>query len=249
MFIFKKILTPFLIPPGLFIAIIIVLGIWFFYKNQKKIAYGYIIIAAVFWLASMKPVSDLFLSKLEYHFVLPESFSADVVIVLGGGMKDDVPDFSGNSALNSAGLERVFAAARIVKKKKIPIITSGGAVFSRKAESEVAKRFLMDIGISGDEIIVENKSRDTYENALFSRKICLERGFNRVVVVTSAFHMPRTAMIFKKVGFEDIVYYPTGYRTSKKPKYYFTDFLPGDMQNLSVAIKEYIGLAYYKIFY
>ncbi len=249
MFIFKKILTPFLIPPGLFIAIIIILGIWFFYKNQKKIAYICISISMVFWFSSIRPVTDIFLSNLEYKIDLPKTFSADVVIVLGGGMKDDVPDFSGNSALNSAGLERIFTAARIVKKKNIPIITSGGAVFSRKAESEVAKRFLMDIGISGDKIIVENKSRDTYENALFSRKICLERGFNRVVVVTSAFHMPRTAMIFKKVGFKDIVYYPTGYKTSKKPKYYFTDFLPGDMQNLSVVIKEYIGLAYYKIFY
>jgi uncharacterized SAM-binding protein YcdF (DUF218 family) len=249
MFILKKILTPFLVPPGLFIAIIIIMGIWFFYKNQKKIAYICIFISMSFWFASMKPVSDIFMSRLEYHFDLPSSVKGDVIIVLGGGMKDNVPDFSGNSALNSAGLERVFTAARISKKKNIPIITSGGAVFSKEAESEVAKRFLMDIGISADKIIVENKSRDTYENAVFSHKICLEKGYKKVIVVTSAFHMPRTAMVFKKVGFEDIVYYPTGYKTSKNSEYYYMDFLPGDMQNISVAIKEYIGLIFYKVFY
>ncbi|MCK5358218.1 MAG: YdcF family protein [Elusimicrobiales bacterium] len=249
MFILKKILTPFLIPPGLFITIIMVAGIWFFYKNQKKSAYTYIIIAAVFWLASIKPVTDIFMSKLEYHFALPASFDGDVIIVLGGGMQDNVPDFSGDAALNSGGIERVFTAARIAKKMNIPIIASGGAVFSRRAESEVAKRFLTDIGIAPEKIIVENKSRDTYENALFSREICLKQGYKKVIVVTSAFHMPRTAMIFKKAGFENVVYYPTGYKTSKKSKYYYVDFLPGDMQNLSVAIKEYIGLVYYKVFY
>ncbi|MCG2724802.1 MAG: YdcF family protein [Elusimicrobia bacterium] len=234
---------------------LIILGIWLFYKNQKKISYWCIFIAAVFWFASIKPVSDIFLSKLEYYFVPPKSFSGDIVIVLGGGMKENVPDFSGNSALNSAGLERVFTAARINKEKDIPIIASGGAVFSpwrgqaKKAEAEVAKRFLMDIGIAGNKIIIENKSRDTYENAVFSRKICIERGFKKVIIVTSAFHMPRAAMIFKKVGFEDNVYYPTGYKTSKESKYHYTDFLPGDMQALSLATKEYLGLIFYKLFY
>ena len=249
MFVLKKILTPFLIPPGLFIAALIILGIWFFYKNRKKISYICIGIAAVFWLAGIKPVSDIFMSKLEYRLVPPKNFSGDVVIVLGGGMKENVPDFSGNSELNSAGLERVFTAARISKKKNIPIIASGGAVFAKKAEAEVAKRFLTDMGVSGDKIIVENKSRDTYENAVFSREICIERGFKKAILVTSAFHMPRAAMIFEKAGFKDIVYYPTGYKTSRDPEYYYTDFLPRDMKELSMAVKEYFGLVFYKVFY
>ncbi|MBU2529896.1 MAG: YdcF family protein, partial [Elusimicrobia bacterium] len=66
MFILKKILTPFFIPQGLFILILMVCGVWFFYKKQKKIAYIYAVIAAIFWFSSIKPVADIFLTKLEY---------------------------------------------------------------------------------------------------------------------------------------------------------------------------------------
>ena len=249
MFVLKKILTPFLIPPGLFIFLFMVVGIWFFCKNRRKMSYCWFFMAAILWLASIKPVGNFFMSPLEYSYIPPKSFSGDVIIVLGGGMKENVPDFSGSYALSSDGLERAFTAARINKKTDLPIILSGGAVFAKKSEAEVGKRFLTDIGIPGDKIIIENKSRDTYENAVFSREICIERGFKKIILVTSAYHMPRAAMIFKKIGFKDIVYYPAGYKTSKPFNYYYPDFLPGDTRDLSSAIKEYIGLVFYKIYY
>lgn len=235
-------------PVGLIALISTGLGMWSL-RTKKSSSYGYFLIAFIIWFFSITPVENFLLAPLEYKHTPPFRVAGDVIIALTGGIKEKAPGISGDFSLNGDSGERTFAAVRIYKKTGIPMLVTGGAVFSEISEALVAKRFLMDVGIPEKDIIIEEKSRDTMESAAYSKKICDEKGFKKIILVTSASHMPRAVWSFRKAGFEEITPFPAAYKSSKNPVYYYRDFLPGNLRDSSCAIKEYLGLIFYKIFY
>ena len=117
----------------------------------------------------------------------------DVIILLGGGVYDGVPDFSGIGRPSDRALPRVITAARLQKRLNLPVIVCGGAVFEKfTKEAPILKRFLTDLGVSEEKIILEDRSRDTHENAKFTAEICSKMGYKRPILVTSAFHLKRS---------------------------------------------------------
>lgn len=253
MFVLKKIITSFIIPPGIFILILFVLGFWFIYRKKKFPGICFFSISVLMWVFSTTPVSDLLLRPLEYKYPLPDLATPqvakgqeDVLVVLSAGIKEGVFDFSGNSTLTEEGLERTVTAFRLQKKLNIPVIVTGGIVFSTQSEASIAKRFLIDLGVPENKIILEEKSRDTMESALLVKKICDAKKFRTVILVTNAYHMPRSMMMFKKAGMVPIPY-PCGFKTSKTPVYYFRDYLPwsGSFGNTARALKEYLGILFF----
>ena len=195
----------------------------------------------------MKPAGDLALSGLEYSYLPPADLKADAVVLLGGGILEGVPESFGVPELSSVSLERSIAAAGIYKRYKLPVIASGGAVRSSGPEAAAIKKRLVSLGVPQEKVLTEERARDTRENAIFSKKICEEKGYTKVVIVTSASHMRRAVWSFEKAGFKDAVPYPAAYKTSKSPAYYFLDFLPGSGENLRTALHEYLGLVYYAV--
>ncbi len=91
------------------------------------------------------------------------------------------------------------------------------------------------------------KSMDTKENAIFTQEICRAHNWNKIVLVTSAYHMPRSMLLFRRF-FKDIVPYPTDYKSLRKT-YDYWSFLPDPerMAETAAAMKEYLGIAYYKL--
>jgi len=162
MFILKKILTAFLIPPGIFISLLICSGIWLFFRKSWKAGFLNCLIGIFIWLLSLAPVSDMMLRGLESGFKIPESPSGDVIILLGGGVYDEAPDLSGIGAPSGEMSGRIITAVRLQKKLDIPIVVSGGIVFDgRKAEAVIVRRFLIDLGLPSDKIIMEDRMRNT----------------------------------------------------------------------------------------
>ncbi len=248
MFFIKKVLTPFLIPPGCFITLSFFVALYFFVKREKKNVLVFLLLSGLIWVVSIKPLADFFIHPLEYRYLRPDNLSADVIIVLGGGITENVPDLSSTSFLKNDALARLVEAFRIYRRTGAPIMCTGGKVFSDRSEARVAAEILKDFGVKESGIIIEDRSRDTYENAKYSFKICSEKGFSDIVLVTSAYHLPRAVMAFEKAGFKNIKPFGAAYKSTLKPQYRFCDFLPGQLQDFSSALREYFGLIFYKIY-
>ena len=250
-FILKKIITPFLLPPGLFILLLISSGTFFIRRNNRQTGIFNIAIGVLIWLISTAPVSQLLLRGLEADFQIPQNPPGDVIIILGGGIIDKVPDLSGIGEPSEIMLGRIVTAVRLQKKLKIPIIISGGKVYKNKsAGAPIIKRFLIDLGINENSIIVEEESRDTIENAEFTKEICLAFGFKRPIILTSAYHLKRSQIAFERVDIKPILF-PASFRTKKNANFSWYSFLPsaGNLMLVSIAIHEYLGILYYKILY
>ena len=115
-------------------------------------------------------------------------------------------------------------------------------------KGHIVKRFLVDLGVPSEEIIIEDKSRDTFENAKFTQEICVRLGFKNSILVTSAYHLKRAIMTFEKVGLE-VLPFPAGFKSWQGKNYRWKSYLPGDFSTASIATKEYLGLVFYKFVY
>lgn len=248
-FIFKKALTPFFLPPGIFVSLLLLSGYVFFRRKKRKAARIHIILGLVLWFFTIAPVSDSLLSSLESGIKIPDNPKGDIIILLGGGVYEGADDLTGIGAPSEEMLTRIITAVRLQKKLDIPIIVSGGSVFTgKKAEAPIVKRFLIDLGVPDNMVIVEDKSRDTIENAKYSLELCKRFDYKDPVLVTSAFHMKRSVMSFAKVGLK-VMPVPTGFKTWPDKKYVWEDYLPHRIEGMFLGMREYMGLFFYKILY
>lgn len=244
MFAFKKFIAPFVLPPGIFIVILILSGLSFLRKSWRA-GLLCIFVGAALWLLSIGPVSGALMRGLESGLTMPANPRGDVIILLGGGIYDNVRDLTGAGSPTEDTLARMVTVVRLQKRLNIPVIVSGGAVFPwKKAEAPVDRRFLMDLGVPGDQIIMEGRSRDTFENAKYVKEICEKRGFKDPILVTSAFHMKRSLLIFRHFK---ITVTPVPVELSPwDKKYGWPDYLPGDLGVARTACHEYAGILYYE---
>lgn len=233
-------------PPGIFVALAFCLAALQFKKHRKQslLWAGF---ALLLWAGSLGPVGNRALAGLEYVYLPPEDLKADAVIVLSAGIKETAPETFGSAALSNLSLERAVEAARIYRRYKLPLLITGGAVFSRGTEADAIKKQLVSLGVPAANIFTEGRSRDTRENALFSKPICDEKGFKRIALVTSAYHMRRAVWTFEKAGFKEVVPWPVGYSSSIRTRSYWMDYLPGSSDTLRKAIQERLGLLFYRL--
>jgi uncharacterized SAM-binding protein YcdF (DUF218 family) len=106
---------------------------------------------------------------------------------------------------------------------------------------------LENIGIGKDRLIVERDSRNTYENALFTKQLVTPKPGERWLLVTSAYHMPRSMGIFRKAGF-DVEAYPVDWRMSGRDGLFsFTNVGTDGLGRTEVAVREWIGLLAYRL--
>lgn len=246
LFFLKKLITFCVIPPGILIVFLIISA--FILKKRWRVFN--VFLAIVIYLISIEPVKDMFILPLEDAYRVPSSESikaCDAYVVLGGGLNENAPDLTGDGQLGSESLPRVIDAYRLYRMEKKPIILSGGKVYGNKPEAQVAKKFLISLGVAEKDIIAEENSKDTFENALFVKEILDKYGLKRIVLITSAFHMKRSVQLFKKhISF--VLPYPTGYRTSRS-HYNVISYMPNgeNIAFVAYSIKEYLGILFYRL--
>ncbi|HPU28820.1 MAG TPA: YdcF family protein [Syntrophorhabdaceae bacterium] len=246
LFFLKKLVTFCIVPPGIVIILLIVTA--FLIKKRWKILN--IILALVLYSISIELVKDMFIIPLEDAYKVPPVEAIknyDAYVVLGGGINENAPDLNGEGQLSSESLPRVVDAYRLYKMERKPIILSGGRVYGEKPEAQIAKKFLISLGVNEKDIITEENSRDTYENALLVKEILEKKGLNRIILISSAFHMKRSVQLFKK-HFSHILPYPTGYRASRS-NYNVLSYMPNgeNIAFVAYSIKEYMGIMYYTL--
>jgi uncharacterized SAM-binding protein YcdF (DUF218 family) len=248
-FLLKKVLSAFILPPGIFILLSLFFCAFFLFRRQTGAALTNLFLAILMWLLSISPVSDALLRGLESGYAMPDNPHGDVIVLLGGGIYENVEDLTGKGIPSGEMMGRLVTAVRLQKRLGVPIIVSGGKVFDNMApEAEVDKRFLVDLGVPPGKIILEDKSRDTIENAINTKKICDRMGFRKPILVTSAVHMKRSLFSFRKAGLT-VVPLPANFRTWNRRKYYWHDYLPEDFSAAQAAAHECLGLLYYRLAY
>jgi uncharacterized SAM-binding protein YcdF (DUF218 family) len=191
----------------------------------------------------------LMLKPLEERFQRPQPPAAiDGIVVLGGGFEGAINLARGGYELNKAGDRFVEAAVLARRYPDAKIVISGGlgsVLLDGEEDATTASRLLTALGVAPERLVLEGKSRDTYENALFSKELVAPKPGERWLLVTSAFHMPRSVALFEKAGFA-VIPWPVDYRTSGKEGVgFFTDNTADSLQNTTMAIREWIGLVAY----
>ena len=251
MFLLKKLVTPFILPPGFFILVLLLSGAFLIFRHHRKLGIFNLVIGLFFWIFCSAPFANFLIGSLESEFEIPQDINGDVIILLGGGSIDSVPDFSGYGIPTDSMIGRIVTAVRLQKVLDIPIIVSGGKIPKNKSsEALIAKRFLVDLGVEEDQVLIEEKSRDTYENAKHTKEICLKNDFKKPILVTSASHLRRSLLSFRKVGM-DIMPYPANFKSKRHNTYQLRHYLPrsSSLSRTSSALHEYLGILFYKLAY
>lgn len=235
-----------LITPPAISLIFILLGL-FLLGRWKWTARGLITLGLLsLYLLSTPFFMDPISASWDYRYPMPdlEQQDAQAIVVLGGGRRAAI-EFGGET-LNRYAMERVRYGARLHKETGLPILVTGGIV-SQGIESEAAlmERFLEELGIQAQWL--EEESRTTYENAVYSAPILEAAGIDRILLVTHGVHMPRSVWSFQQAGVA-VIPAPTVFEHSESKNPY-TDFLPqaGTLYGTTQLLHEWLGLAWYKL--
>ncbi|MFA5052202.1 MAG: YdcF family protein [Patescibacteria group bacterium] len=149
-------------------------------------------ISVLLLVATYTPLNTLLVKPLVHD---DQPIPSDVIIILGGGINTDT------HSLPWGVEERVAKGVSLFKDGYAPkIIVSGGIThYGGESESEVMAPYAEMLGVPAEEIIQEDRSKDTHTNALYSTEIMRDHGWQRAIIVTSDFHSSRACRIFKKV--------------------------------------------------
>jgi len=250
-FLVGKIVGSLLMPPGLFVLLALA-ALWPVFAGRRKAAISVLTVSVIATLIlSLNPVADAFISPLESEYpplTASAARSVDVpIVVLGGGFLRRDPGGDGYGSLRPDSLARAVYGAALARDGTGELCFTGSSLVHDArggTEADAAARLWEGLGIAASRIRLEKQSLDTMDNALFVKKIV---GTGPIVLVTSAWHMPRAMVAFRKAGIKAIAA-PCSYR-GEGGGYDFTDWLPssGALQTSAWAIHEYVGLAWYNL--
>ncbi len=208
--------------------------------------------AASLLILGISPAASWLMRPLETRFppVTDQARPVAGFIVLGGALAPDNSTALGQPVLNEAG-ERIVAALDLARRfPGARIVLPGGSgrlVPEDFTEADVTARFLEERGVARERIVVENRSRTTAENAAFTRQLVAPQPGERWLLVTSAWHMPRSVAVFRHEGFP-VEAYPVDFRTvggAELGRPFGT--VSEGLRRFDVAAKEWIGLAGYRL--
>jgi uncharacterized SAM-binding protein YcdF (DUF218 family) len=269
MFVFlSKFLPPFFYPLGL--AVIFILCA-IFLKHKPRLQRIVLILALVVLLISSNRLVAAGLVRLLESQVPPAAELASLpaaplreplapVIVLLGGGTESFSAPRGMVEVNGAG-DRVLHALRLYRLGVAPKILVTGGNLDWSAESRSPAQDMADLltflGVPEQDIWLEGESRNTYENALYSQEILQAKGIQRIILVTSAQHMPRSLGLFAAQGLEvlpapaDFNLTDSAWQQVLHPRGvdFVFNLLPSasSLETTTNALKEYLGMLVYRL--
>lgn len=244
---FKPVLTALMLPPAS--ALLLMLsGPLLFGRHRvvRRVLFWTGLFAA--WLLSCN-ASAVFLSKSLLPQVAPTSATllkagqVQAIVVLGGGMQRSSPEY-GSPQLSAPSLVRMRYGAWLSRQSGLPLAFSGGVGWasvgtSTATEASGAQQAAKDFGLTLR--WAEDRSRDTAESAVLTRKLLQKDGVDRIALVTHSWHMPRSVAAFEAVGFT-VVPAPTGFIQSESRE--LLEWLPSSegILNSRMVLREWLGL-------
>jgi uncharacterized SAM-binding protein YcdF (DUF218 family) len=148
---------------------------------------------------------------------------------------------------DSERLSAFVGLARQYPEAKLVFTGGSGELFgSSTSEAEVVKLFFREQGLPADRLLVEDRSRNTYENALFTKALVQPPAGQRWLLITSAFHMPRAVAVFRHAGW-DILPWPVAYRTLPQLSVGAGDDPVQQFDKANRALHEWLGIVAYRM--
>jgi uncharacterized SAM-binding protein YcdF (DUF218 family) len=193
--------------------------------------------------------SQLFVLPLEartHALATTNNTGAQAIVLLGGGRLVDAPEYGGLDMPGHHSLARIQYAARLHRQTGLPVLITGGSPGGAlEAEAVIMGRVLTE-DFSVPVAWLETQSNTTAENAAMTAKMLLPLGKRRILLVTTAMHMPRAQAVFEQNGF-DVVAAPTLFLGRGSLK--MANFIPAGegVERSHAALHEWIGLLWYRI--
>jgi uncharacterized SAM-binding protein YcdF (DUF218 family) len=240
-----------LLEPFLLLYILIAAGLVVLWQkriaSRRKflIAVPFVILGVV----STPAIRYLSLGSLEWSYSrqadLPKETEA--IVVLGGYVRPPDPRVS-TAELETDTLLRCLHAARLYRRQPCLVVVCGGKVDAGSPGPTLAQAmhdFLLDQEVKEKDLLLEDESTTTYENAMYAKEVLCRRGINNIVLVTSAAHMRRAESCFRMQGFQ-VVPSACDFR-ARQPVWSARDVLPNSRANADVqnAVHEWLGIVWY----
>jgi uncharacterized SAM-binding protein YcdF (DUF218 family) len=218
--------------------------------QERAGRYLAVLSAALFAVVGVLPTYIWLARPLEDRFPRPAEWPSHVdgVLVLGGGLVTEILQSRGVSATET-GESRLIAATELARRYPgARILFSGGSGElggSDMSEAEAAQHVFAQMGLDPRRLILESRSRNTFENIVFSKAIAKPQADSVWLLATDALQMPRSMQVAQKQGWRMIAW-PTDYATDRARWSGFLD-VTGNLSGFDAATHEWIGLLVYRL--
>ncbi|QTA38605.1 YdcF family protein [Thermosipho ferrireducens] len=232
--------------PGL--IILLFLTLYLINIKKRRIRRFFLLLVVLFYLTSTSFFVYLVSKTLKIDYVdykeyrQYDSLEGSIIVILGGG----IISYDNEIEVGAHTLKRIVKGYEIYRETNAPILVTGGVISKGIPESHVMKEQLIKFGVPADKIIVEDKARNTFENAKFSEDYL--KNFDTIYLVTSFLHMKRSLMQFSKALKDKrllpvVCDFPIDFRGN------YLDFLPSSQAfySFSLITHEWIGLVAYSL--
>lgn len=250
-FLIAKIIKALIEPANLFSLLFVLGAVASVSHNEHWQVIGRrlcFVLAIVLFLIGFLPVGHWALSPLENRFPTEKPERVDGIILLAGdenpflteSRKQASAHTSSRRYITFAGLAREFPKAKLAFIGGNPNPASHSAL----SYADVAKHIMKSVGVAPDHVTFEDKSHNTYENAIMGASLMKPKPDENWMLVTTASHMPRALLTFRKAGWR-IFPAPTDYYTARYFPFMIGFSVLRHLQELTTALYEYAGLYYY----
>ncbi len=240
----------FLAEPGNLVLIFLTVGallLWTPWRRMGRRLVGLSTLAFV--VIAVFPFGTVAFQELENRIPAPKELPENVygIVVLGGMMDQFVSKARGQTSMGGA-VERLTEFADLARRyPDAKLVFSGGSgnfADQTVKEADYVEPFLRSLGMDTGKIVFESESRNTYENAIYSKQAAHVAADETWILVTSAFHMPRALGVFRQNGWT-VIPYPVDYGTTGTRTLEPTFNLLSGLGSGSAAIHEWLGLTFY----
>jgi uncharacterized SAM-binding protein YcdF (DUF218 family) len=246
MLILNKILPIFVLPLGwvlLLVAFALIRRKW----------WPVVVAAGLLYVGSLPLTGQALLAWLESHYAsvpIAQVEKADAIVPLGGIFGPPVAEGCLPNVAQAG--DRLEAGIVLWQRGKAEWLVFTGARIPWEGRTEVegalSKRAAVERGVPAEKILVTRDIGNTADEARAVADLMKERGWKKVILVTSAFHMPRAARLFRKAGVE-ITPFPVDFRHDAQRHLTVLDFLPsaGALADTEMVLRECYGIAFYAV--
>jgi uncharacterized SAM-binding protein YcdF (DUF218 family) len=247
-FVLSKLLW-FAVRPGTLAVLLAVAGLVLIWRGRRSGRWPLLLGIGFFAMVIVTPIPPLLLLPLEERFARPAAppERVDGIIVLGGAVDQNLTEARGIPALNGAAermTEGVALARRYPGARLVFTGGQGSLVHGRLSEADVARALWTAMGVPEGQVIYEDRSRNTHQNAVLTRDLVQPQPGETWLLVTSASHMPRSVGVFRKAGWE-VVPWPVNFRTGRSFAALYDAPFPERIGQFESGMREWIGLAAY----
>lgn len=244
----------FILQPSSFLFLLFSLGFLLIWRGASRAGLRLVFISATLYaVLGLLPVGNWLMLPLEQRHqqeTPPAGQPPAGIIVLGGAIDTMVAAARDGAAFNDAA-ERMTEAVLLARRyPEAKLVFTGGQIeifYSGVTEASAARKFFIDFGIDPSRMVFEDKARNTFENAAYTRKLVEPNAHGGWLLVTSAFHMSRSMGCFRAQGF-DVKPWPVDYRTRGAEDWYRFFSRPSEgLRRVDLAVKEWISLFLHRI--